>query len=369
VSGGDEAVDKVVSTVGLWWPDAEEGDIRTAADAWDQLAAALDRARDAGRGGANQALANWRGPAAGQFETYWSGYDRALPQTAQGCRDLAGGLREYADAVERAKEEVYVLAAEIGASVAIGAALAVFTFGTSAAAAGGAVAALRAAAMGIATRLTATVGSIASRAIIGAAFGSVSSVAANLGVAQPLRVEVFDNGGYSLSDAGWAGLMGGATGGVLGGAGGVFGKLRGSGSGGPIPPGTRLDPPGDGPVTFRGRTYWTPEEHEQVRRYVDASERARQEGWLSETGRVSTGGELHRDSNRAAVAERLRAGQDGTPYQGHVGHAPDTTWTGRPDAYEWHDQTRRVNSSLGAQARHYPEGFKPSEFRVGEPRE
>lgn len=238
MSGGDEAVDKVVSTVGLWWPDAEEGDIRTAADAWDQLAAALDRARDAGRGGANQALANWRGPAAGQFETYWSGYDRALPQTAQGCRDLAGGLREYADAVERAKEEVYVLAAEIGASVAIGAALAVFTFGTSAAAAGGAVAALRAAAMGIATRLTATVGSIASRAIIGAAFGSVSSVAANLGVAQPLRVEVFDNGGYSLSDAGRAGLMGGATGGVLGGAGGVFGKLRGSGGGGPIPPGT-----------------------------------------------------------------------------------------------------------------------------------
>ncbi len=217
MSGGDEAVDKVVSTVGLWWPDAEEGDIRTAADAWDQLAAALDRARDAGRGGANQALANWRGSAAGQFETYWSGYDRAaLPQTAQGCRDLAGGLREYADAVERAKEEVYVLAAEIGASVAIGAALAVFTFGTSAAAAGGAVVALRAAAMGIATRLTATVGSIASRAIIGAAFGSVSSVAANLGVAQPLRVEVFDNGGYSLSDAGRAGLMGGAAGGVLG---------------------------------------------------------------------------------------------------------------------------------------------------------
>jgi len=32
--------------------------------------------------------------------------------------------------------------------------------------------------------------------------------------------------------------MGGATGGVLGGAGGVFGKLRGSGGGGPIPPGT-----------------------------------------------------------------------------------------------------------------------------------
>lgn len=124
-----------------------------------------------------------------------------------------------------------------------------------------------------------------------------------------------------------------------------------------------------GPVVFRGKTDWTPEEHQQLQRYVEASERARREGQLSDTGRVSTHGELRRDANKAAMAERLRGRDAGTPYEGHVGHAPDTTWTGRPDGYEYHDQTGRVNSSLGAQARQYPEGYRPSRFEVGEPRE
>lgn len=103
---------------------------------------------------------------------------------------------------------------------------------------------------------------------------------------------------------------------------------------------------GDGPVVFRGRTHWTAEENDQLRRYVEACERARHDGALSETGRVSTSGELRREANKAAMAERLRAKAEGDPYQGQVGHAPDTTWTGRPDAYEWHDQTDRVNASL-----------------------
>ena len=226
MSDGDETVDWVVSKVGLWWPDAEEGDIRKAADAWDQLATALESAGEGARGGANQALANWRGDAADGFRRQWSAYPTAIPQTAEGARSLAGGLRDYATAVENAKEEVYVLAAEIGASIAIGAAMAWFTFGTSAVAAGGAVAGIRAAAMAVATRLTAAVGQIASRALIGAAFGSVSSVAANLAVAQPLRVEVFDNGGYSLPEVEQAGLAGGLTGGLFGGAGGAWTRFR-----------------------------------------------------------------------------------------------------------------------------------------------
>ena len=125
----------------------------------------------------------------------------------------------------------------------------------------------------------------------------------------------------------------------------------------------------DGPVVFRGRTDWTAEEHEQLRRYVEVSEQARQNGHLAETGRVSTQGELRREANRAAMAERLRAKNAGEPYQGQVGHVPDTTWTGRPDGYEWHDQTSRVNASLGSQARQYPEGHRPSEFQLGEPRD
>jgi len=62
------------------------------------------------------------------------------------------------------------------------------------------------------------------------------------------------------------------------------------------------------------------------------------------------------------MRERVRAEKAGTPYEGQVGHAPDTTWTGKAEGYEWHDQTGRVNASLGAQARNYPVGFKPDKF-------
>ncbi|WP_216211176.1 putative T7SS-secreted protein [Amycolatopsis aidingensis] len=126
-------------------------------------------------------------------------------------------------------------------------------------------------------------------------------------------------------------------------------------------------PPGDGPVTFRPPPNATPEEVAQVQRYVEACERAREAGALSDTGRVSTAGELREAASEAARAERLAAKEAGQPYSGHVGHAPDTTWTGKPDAFEWHDQTPRVNSSLGAQARRYPVGHQPSNFEFEGP--
>jgi hypothetical protein len=119
---------------------------------------------------------------------------------------------------------------------------------------------------------------------------------------------------------------------------------------------------GDGPVVFRSPAGASPEEVAQVRRYVDAAERARKDRALSETGRVSTKGELRRESSKEARRERVRAERTDTPYEGHVGHAPDTTWTGKPEAYEWHDQTPRVNTSLGRQALNYPEGYKPTKF-------
>ena len=90
-------------------------------------------------------------------------------------------------------------------------------------------------------------------------------------------------------------------------------------------------------------------------------------GALSPTGRVSTKGALRRQATSAARAEKDRAIAEGRPYQGHPGHVPDTTWTGKPEPYKWQDLDPRVNTSLGGQAGHYPEGYKPTEFVLDKP--
>jgi toxin YxiD len=60
--------------------------------------------------------------------------------------------------------------------------------------------------------------------------------------------------------------------------------------------------------------------------------------------------------------EGRRAAAAGEPYAGDVGHVPDTTWVGKPDPPSWQDLTEKANKSLGAQARNYPVGYKPTRF-------
>ncbi|MEJ2886983.1 WXG100-like domain-containing protein [Actinomycetospora aeridis] len=214
-SPGDAAVDTVVSTVGLWWPDAEEEELRAAADAWERAAVALDRAVEGGRAGAGQALQGWEGEAAEAFRARWAAIEReGLLPSAEACRSLAGALRRYADEVETAKHEIQTLAVEIGAGIVLGAAMAWFTFGASAAAAAGVAARLVALAAQIGVRVSTSVAGIVSTSLTGAAFGAVDGVAANT-VAQVYRVEALDDGGYSAPDLRSAAAWG-AGGGVVG---------------------------------------------------------------------------------------------------------------------------------------------------------
>jgi YD repeat-containing protein len=118
----------------------------------------------------------------------------------------------------------------------------------------------------------------------------------------------------------------------------------------------------EGPVTFRAPPGATAEEIAQVKAYVDESNAALEAGYLSPTGRVSTKGTLRTDASLDAALERARAAEAGTPYVGHAGHVPDTTWTGKASPYSWLDLSPRVNTSLGGQARGYPVGYKPTEF-------
>ena len=118
-----------------------------------------------------------------------------------------------------------------------------------------------------------------------------------------------------------------------------------------------------GPVEITPPSNATPEQIAQTRAYIDGSNQALEAGKLSPSGRVSTAGSLRIRANASAAAERARAAAAGTPYQGHVGHVPDTTWTGTADPFSWLDLDPSVNMSIGGQANRYPIGYKPTEFR------
>lgn len=215
----------VVEQVGLWWPAADPDRLRTAATAWDRAAAELDRAREVGWSGTAQARASWAGAAADRFGAAWTAHEAALRDDAAGCRALGLALSRFADAVEDARARVTELAVTAGATIVAGVGLAWLTFGTSAAAAAGVSAGLVAAAAAIGVELSATAAAILGGVVVGAVFGAVEAAAVDLAVAQPLRVEAFGRGGYSLDEAGRAATLGGVFGGVLGG---ISGGLAGA---------------------------------------------------------------------------------------------------------------------------------------------
>lgn len=121
-------------------------------------------------------------------------------------------------------------------------------------------------------------------------------------------------------------------------------------------------PPNSGPVYVKPPPNATPDQLQQVQDYVRLSNQALDDGLLSPTGRVSTQGTLRQQASQAAAAERAQAAAAGTPYQGHAGHAPDTTWTGNPVPPYWLDLDPVVNSSIGGQSNGYPIGYQPTEF-------
>ncbi|GLZ51285.1 WXG100 family type VII secretion target [Actinomycetospora sp. NBRC 106378] len=207
----------VVEEVGLWWPAADPERLRGAAAAWDRAAADLDRALEVGRSGAAQARSSWSGEAADRFTAAWAAHEAALRADAAGARALGTALTRFAEAVEDARRRVTELAVTAGATIVAGVGLAWLTFGTSAAAAGAVSAGLVAAAAAIGVELSATAAAILGAVLVGAVFGAVEAAVVDLAVAQPLRVEAFGRGGYSLDEAAGAAVTGGAFGGVLGG--------------------------------------------------------------------------------------------------------------------------------------------------------
>jgi RHS repeat-associated protein len=118
-----------------------------------------------------------------------------------------------------------------------------------------------------------------------------------------------------------------------------------------------------GEVVFRPNAGMTAAERDSMRAATEAFEASREAGHLHPDGRQSTQGTLRDQADVEAARERRRAAQDGAPYQGAAGHIPDTTWTGvAAPPGGWMDLPHSVNSSMGAQSRRYPVGFRPTKF-------
>lgn len=224
----EQTAEQVLAKVGLWWPDADENGLYRAASAWRALADAIDAATLDARRAVEDVDDASSGDAADAFGAFWEKYDGScsgyLPSSADGCRALASSCEQYADAVADAKKRLKELAAEIGATVVVGTALAVFTFGASEAAAGGISAGLIAAGEAVGLTVSTTVADIVGTTLAGAAFGGVEAAAVDVAVAQPIRVRGFHDGGFSGSEVvGWA-LGGSAGGGLFAGTGVVTGR-------------------------------------------------------------------------------------------------------------------------------------------------
>jgi hypothetical protein len=216
--------------MGIWWPAADSAKLRTAAQAWRDMARALDAVDSASQAAVLNVLADNQGPAMDAFAAYWQkwhGGTGYLPTCSQACISMGKALDDYAQAVDTARVKVEELVAEIATAVVIGVVLGVCTVGIATAAAGGVTVTLIASAEAVGVTLTWTAASIVSGVLVGATFGAVEAMAIDIVAIQPEKILLFhDQKDFDWNQVWQWGEMGAAGGFVGGGFGAGFNALR-----------------------------------------------------------------------------------------------------------------------------------------------
>lgn len=207
--------------MGIWWPAADSAKLRTAAQAWRDMARALDAVDGATQAAVLNLLAENQGPAMDAFAAYWqkwSGGSGYLPTCSQACTAMGKALDEYAQAVDIARVKVEQLVAEISTAVVLGVVLGVCTVGIATAAAGAVTATLIVSAEAVGVVLSGTATSIVSVVLVGATFGAVEAMAIDIVAIQPEKILLFhDQKDFNWNEVWQWGEMG-AAGGFVGGA-------------------------------------------------------------------------------------------------------------------------------------------------------
>jgi RHS repeat-associated protein len=213
----EDKAKEILLKLGMWWPDANSGTLRDAADAWRTFAEAVDGVRTATNNAAGSLIRNNTGEAIDAFEVFWARYAKDggsgwLSDLAKAARNMAKALDKFADTVDDAIKKLWTQISIDAVAIAGGILLTPLTGGASDEVAAGIVE--TAAGLGIA--VSEAVAGIAAEMLTGAVFTSVYSVTIDLAVAQPVKIALGEQGSLSLDEVNAAAKDGMITGGLFG---------------------------------------------------------------------------------------------------------------------------------------------------------
>jgi RHS repeat-associated protein len=216
VSIEDEAK-KILLKLGMWWPDGNSGTLRHAAGAWRTFADSVDDVRTATNNAAGSLIHNNTGEAIDAFEVFWGRYASGrdggwLSDIAKAARKMAGALDKFADEIDHAIKKLWTQICIDAVAIAGGLLLTPLTGGASDEAA----AAIVEMSAGLCIAVSEAVAGIAAEMLVGAAFTGVYSVAVDVAVAQPVKIALHEQQGFSLDEVNAAAREGMISGGLFG---------------------------------------------------------------------------------------------------------------------------------------------------------
>ncbi|WP_425838174.1 WXG100 family type VII secretion target [Streptomyces fractus] len=230
----EEILKDALMKLGMWWPDADSGQLREAASAWRAFAESVDDVTAATHKSARSIIDGNEGPSIEAFGEFWARYHKGaksgwLDDLAEAARSIAKALDQYADTVDEAishlRTEIGIAAAALGAGIL----LAIVTGGAGAVAGSAAAEGVIAASASVGVTVSAEIAGVIGTTMTGVAFGAIESIAVDLAVAQPLHIAAGDQEGLSLDHAREAGVGGAVLGGALVGAGSSAAAIKNAG--------------------------------------------------------------------------------------------------------------------------------------------
>ncbi|MER0449588.1 polymorphic toxin type 28 domain-containing protein [Streptomyces sp. Edi4] len=223
----EDTAKHILLKMGLWWPDANSGTLRTAASAWRTFADSVDDVRGPTNTTARSLIHHNKGESIEAFDTFWSRYAKDkdagwLGDLAVSARAMAKFLDKFADAIDDAIHKLWEHIAIDAVVIAAGVTAAILTAGIASGAATVAADAVIELGATLGVAVSATVAEIVAETVITAAFAGVENVTIDAAVAQPLNMAAGFQHGFNLDEVNRAAEDGMLYGGALGAGSGVL---------------------------------------------------------------------------------------------------------------------------------------------------